>query len=259
MDFFSQIDFSLEGFEWVILVTILIIAIFTSAQTKKSDAEEGTIIFAAFAIPYLIFATNQIPAYPSWITLLGYPGAWLMAAGIKKWLRNSVYESLSSHEQVQWTSKDIPGRSSIAVFLLVAVLVNWWAYDNFNERLEQSNVLYKAGYDIGYQEGCSAVINYFGNMGVMYYEDRAYSVKSCLQLKDMQGIRASSSPQDLTQEYIRFSAYDLSGPYTYHMAKGEKAGFYNAAHNIFQVLPYLCYGSDCVDFDRFYDYYYPEW
>lgn len=125
-------------------------------------------------------------------------------------------------------------KTGIAGIVLGGIVI-FTSNTNYQNQQKENLATYELGYEKGWSEGCSFVMNYFYNKDIMYAGDNAYTTEWCNSLYYYD----SSSYED--------NIYYFEEDYSYYYDKGKIIGMNKAVDEIFKYTDYLCYGEDCLD------------
>jgi hypothetical protein len=239
-------------------VLVATISYFAMRDDYSGTSRLASVTISSFAITYFIYSLPY-SIHPIWF----YPLALIVPIFIIKYIRNRIRENLeessASGAKVEAESNNTPYINAVS-YMVIATLILAWGNANFNNRVEEVNSIYVAEYQKGYFKGCNSIINYVGKR-VMYYDGYEIDFADCVSLmkneKEDRGKYPISLSTDDFDKGPYSSRYDISESDSQFSELGYQSGLYNAAKNLFRIVPVLCYGEDCINEARFMDYYFP--
>ena len=136
--------------------------------------------------------------------------------------------------------KDLPGlvkgSAVIAVIILGGMALNrcdnWYAT---GRHLPEWRAIYANAYAEGWRDECNSLMTTYSLTGEMYYRGTPYNVAWCESLRPLGDAEADTS---VVQSWERVE---------WVRSDGLKDGSRDAFNAVFDRVPELCKGSDCID------------
>ena len=130
-----------------------------------------------------------------------------------------------------------------AAAIVIGIWGGVWAPYRANQETSSQYIAYVSSFDKGWNEYCDEIFDFsLGSIspnGILYAGSQSFTSGWCKGLRNTSDSMDSANTDDI-RGMAQYS--DVAGA----TKQGEDAGYRKSREKIFSMVPYLCYGTECI-------------